>query len=163
MIVSTSWSKLSNIIEQIQPHEKVEFRSHDQLFDSLKSLILISWNLTSWSFPTLPMSQSNHRTWPILYYVCLILDVSGQKIHVDVKQFNAPVTHIHHHGNFLKTFHQKQSPSFGQTHFWVSASNLPLLIKSWILTSTFIWPQMRQWQMVIADCLHLVKYNLNIS
>ncbi len=36
--VSTSWSKLSNINEQIWPHEKIEFRTHDQKFDLMKKL-----------------------------------------------------------------------------------------------------------------------------
>jgi hypothetical protein len=36
--VSSSWSKLSNINEQIWPHEQIEFRPHDQKFDLLKKL-----------------------------------------------------------------------------------------------------------------------------
>ena len=36
--VLTSWSKLSNINEQIRPHEQIEFRPHDQKFDLLKKL-----------------------------------------------------------------------------------------------------------------------------
>ena len=34
--MSTSWSKLSNINEQIWPHEQIEFRPHDQKFDLKK-------------------------------------------------------------------------------------------------------------------------------
>jgi hypothetical protein len=34
----TSWSKLSNINEQIWPHEQMEFQPHDQKFDLLKKL-----------------------------------------------------------------------------------------------------------------------------
>jgi hypothetical protein len=36
---STSWSKLSNINEQIRPHEQIEFWPHDRKFD-LKKLNL---------------------------------------------------------------------------------------------------------------------------
>ena len=36
--VSTSWSKLSNINKQIQPHEQIEFWPHDKKFDHLKKL-----------------------------------------------------------------------------------------------------------------------------
>ncbi len=41
--VSTSWSKLSYIIEQIRTDEKVEFWSHDHNFDLMKfDLMIIS-------------------------------------------------------------------------------------------------------------------------
>jgi len=36
--VSISWSKLSNINEQIQPHEQIEFWPHNRKFDLLKKL-----------------------------------------------------------------------------------------------------------------------------
>jgi hypothetical protein len=35
---STSWSKLSNINEQIRHHEQIEFGPHDWKFDLLKKL-----------------------------------------------------------------------------------------------------------------------------
>ena len=36
--VSTSWLTLSNIKEQIWPHEQIEFQPHGQKFDLLKKL-----------------------------------------------------------------------------------------------------------------------------
>jgi hypothetical protein len=47
--VSTSWSKLSHINEQIWSNEQISFWSHEKVnFDLMKKWILISWNLTSW-------------------------------------------------------------------------------------------------------------------
>jgi hypothetical protein len=50
-----SWSKLSNINEQIRPHEQIEFWSHDRKFDLLKKLNfdLMKFDLMIISLPIL--------------------------------------------------------------------------------------------------------------
>ncbi len=53
--VSTSWSKLTNINEQIRPHEQTEFWPHDRKFDLLKKL-----NFDLMKFDLMIISQ-NHK------------------------------------------------------------------------------------------------------
>jgi len=76
--VSTSWSKLSNINEQIRPHEQIEFWPHYQKFDLLKKLnfdlmkfdlMIISHNSRILSLFPLVYTQECHNrccrfSWP---------------------------------------------------------------------------------------------------
>jgi hypothetical protein len=59
----TSWSKLSNINEQIQPHEQIEFRPHDQKFDLLKKL-----NFDLMKFDLMIISLQNQVKYTMLSY-----------------------------------------------------------------------------------------------
>ena len=77
--VSTSWSKLSNIYEQIRPHEQIEFWPHDQKFDLLKKL---NFDLMKFDLLTLSLNKQYltdfNSFWPILTVFWPILTVFDQ-------------------------------------------------------------------------------------